>query len=78
MDRTGLSDHFDFALRWKPDESQFTQMQGTGVDAHTPKDTPDAADLYTAINEQLGLKLRSVRTPIEVLVIDRASAPSPN
>lgn len=78
VDQTHLTNHFDFDLHWTPDESQFTQMQGSGVDARVPANTPDTPNLYTAMSEQLGLKLRNGRVPVDVLAIDHATQPTPN
>ena len=58
VDRTGLSGSFDLELQWSPDQT---------ADAAGPS-------LFTAIQEQLGLKLESQRAPVEVLVIDRLEA----
>ena len=71
LDRTGLTGTFDARLRWRPD---------AGV---TPtadvQFTPDAGvSLFTAVQEQLGLKLDSTRAPIEVLVIDAVERPIPD
>jgi uncharacterized protein (TIGR03435 family) len=65
LDRTGLKGTYGFALK-------FTPAPGGG-----PQD-PDRADLFTALQEQLGLKLEAIRAPIDVLVIDGAEKPSPN
>lgn len=66
VDKTGLTGTYDVHLRWTPDESQ-------------PGDT-DSSDpsLFTAIEEQLGLKLESQKGPVETLVIDHAEKPSEN
>jgi uncharacterized protein (TIGR03435 family) len=74
VDRTGLTGRWDFTLRWTPDEFQFG---GLGVRVPPPANTADAPpDLFTAIQEQLGLKLESTRAPAEVLVVDRVEKPS--
>ena len=76
VDQTGLSGRFDFTLKWTPDESQFT---GMGVHVPAATDNPDAPpDLFTAIQEQLGLKLESTKAPVDVLVIDNVQKPSSN
>ena len=65
-----------FALTWTPDESQFA---GVGVHVPPPPDDPNAPPgLFTAIQEQPGLRLESTKVPVEVLVIDRAERPSEN
>jgi uncharacterized protein (TIGR03435 family) len=73
VDQTGLSERFDFRLLWTPDQSQF------GGRVPTATDDPNAPPgLFTAIQEQLGLKLDSKRTPVEVFVIDHVESPTEN
>ena len=79
VDQTGLTDRFDFVLKWTPDDSQFAQLRGAGVTAPPPGvDLKAPPGLYTAIQEQLGLKLESVKAPYDVIVIDHAEMPSAN
>jgi uncharacterized protein (TIGR03435 family) len=74
VDQTGLSGRYDFELKWTPDESQFS-----GQGAKVRRDDPDAPpDLFTAIQEQLGLQLKSTKASVDVLVIDRVEKPSEN
>ena len=74
VDQTGLSGRFDFTLLWTPDQSQFG---GLGVRVPAATDDPNAPPgLFTAIQEQLGLKLDSTKAPVEVIVVDRAEKPS--
>jgi uncharacterized protein (TIGR03435 family) len=75
VDKTGIAGKFDFSLRWTPDESQFSAM---GLRAPAAADNANAPPLFTAIEEQLGLKLEPVRAPAEVLVIDHVERPSEN
>ena len=71
LDRTGLTGTFDARLRWRPDAGLTT-----APDAQL---TPDAGvSLFTAVQEQLGLKLESTRAPLEVLVIDSVQRPTPD
>ncbi len=72
IDKTGLSGNFDFDLSWAPDETQFG-----GRGATMPAD-PDSPDLFTAMREQLGLDLRSMKGPVDVLVVDHAEKPDAN
>jgi uncharacterized protein (TIGR03435 family) len=72
VDKTGLFGRYDFDLEWAPDESQFG-----GEVPPPPAETP-AAPLFTAIQEQLGLKLEATRGPVSALVIDKAQRPSAN
>ena len=62
VDRTGLTGGFDFAMEWSP-----TQI-----------DSDDHPGIFTAIQEQLGLKLEGAKVPVEAVVIDRAEKPSDN
>jgi uncharacterized protein (TIGR03435 family) len=79
VDQTELSDRYDFTLKWTPDESQFAQFRGTGTVVPTPTDDPKAPpSLYTAMQEQLGLKMGPAKFPDDVIVIDHAEKPSEN
>jgi uncharacterized protein (TIGR03435 family) len=76
-DKTGLTGMYDFDLKWAPDPGTNAGPLGPpppGAPA-LPVD-PDAPNLYTAVQEQLGLKLESARGPVEVVVIDRIERPS--
>ena len=76
QDRTGLAGNYDFELTWTPDNMPPRpagadgppQINGVAVD-------PNGPSLFTAVQEQLGLKLDSQRGPVEMLVIDRAEKP---
>jgi uncharacterized protein (TIGR03435 family) len=79
VDQTALTDRYDFELKWTPDDSQFGQFRGTGVTVQPPKDEATALPgLYTAIQEQLGLKMGPAKVPDDVIVIDHADKPTPN
>jgi uncharacterized protein (TIGR03435 family) len=76
VDQTGLTGRYDINLDWTPDDSQFT---GMGAKASPPTDSANAApNLYTAIQEQIGLKLDATKALAEVLVIDHVEKPSEN
>lgn len=75
VDKTGLTGRYDFNLRWTPDESQFASL---GVRVPPPAADANAPGLFTAFQEQLGLKLDATRAPVEMLVIDRVEKPSEN
>jgi uncharacterized protein (TIGR03435 family) len=65
VDQAGLQGSYDFMLKWTFDDSRLTD----------PNALPS---LFTAIKEQLGLKLDAVKGPAEVYVIDRIERPSEN
>jgi uncharacterized protein (TIGR03435 family) len=76
LDQSGLAGRFDFTLTWTPDDSQFG-----GMGAKTPPPTDGGTappGLYTAIQEQIGLKLDATKAPAEVLVMDHVEKPSEN
>jgi uncharacterized protein (TIGR03435 family) len=76
IDQTGLTGRFDFTLLWTPDDSQFS---GMGAKIPPPTDNSSAPpDLYTAIQEQIGLKLDATKAPADVLIIDHVEKPSEN
>ncbi len=76
VDQTKLAGRWNFNLKWTPDETQFA-----GALAREPKpaETADAPPpLFTAMPEEIGLKLDAVRTAVPVLVIDHAAKVSEN
>jgi uncharacterized protein (TIGR03435 family) len=79
IDQTGLTGKYDFQLKWTPDESQFSQFRGTGAIVPPSADDPKAPpSLYTAIQEQLGLKMGPAKIADDVIVIDHVTKPSEN
>jgi uncharacterized protein (TIGR03435 family) len=79
VNETELKDRYDFELKWTPDESQFGQFRGTGAVVPPPPDDPKAPpNLYTAMQEQLGLKMAPGKFPDDVIVIDHVEKPSEN
>jgi uncharacterized protein (TIGR03435 family) len=77
IDKTGLTAKYDIHLEWTPDPSQMSQMQ-LPPDMPKPTFDPNGPSLFTAIQEQLGLKLESQKGPVEIFVIDHAEKPSEN
>ena len=76
VDHTELQGRYNFLLKWTPDESQFG---GMGIKVPPPSDAADAPPpLYTAITEQIGLKLDADKADVNVLVIDHVDHPSAN
>jgi len=76
VDQTGITGKWNFLLKWTADESQFS---GMGVKVPPPSDAADAPPpLFTAIQEQIGLKLDAGKAQVPVLVIDKVEKPSAN
>ena len=71
VDRTGLTGVFDITLTWTPDQVP----QGPSTALEPPAVDPNGPSIFTALQEQLGLKLDSQKGPVDVLVIDRAEHP---
>ncbi|HEX4064719.1 MAG TPA: TIGR03435 family protein [Acidobacteriaceae bacterium] len=67
LDKTGLIGKYDFKLQWQPQR----------LDA-APDPDATGPSLFAALKEQLGLKLEPAKAPVPIVVIDAASAPSPN
>jgi uncharacterized protein (TIGR03435 family) len=58
IDQTGLKGRYDFTLEWTPD--------------NVPPGDATAPSLFTAVQEQLGLKLESRKAPVEIIIVDSA------
>jgi uncharacterized protein (TIGR03435 family) len=77
IDKTGLSGSFDIDLEWTPDPAQARDTAGAARAAAAVAATPgERVSIYTALQEQLGLRLQPARAPLEVLVIDRLERPT--
>ncbi len=73
VDKTGLTGKFDFGLEFRP-SGQLSAAPGGP--AQLPAEVEARADFFTAIQEQLGLKVENTKTPVEVYVIDKVQKPS--
>ena len=79
VDKTGLSGRYDFKLEWSPDASRLQSPSvGASEDSTTPPPNASGTSILTAVQEQLGLKLVSGKSPVEVIVIDHVERPSGN
>jgi uncharacterized protein (TIGR03435 family) len=72
-DRTGLDGRYDFRVEFTPDEA----VPRFG-DEHPPAGDPDGSSLFTALQEQIGLRLQATRGPVEIVVVDRVERPTEN
>jgi len=76
VDRTGLSGNFDAELRFTPERiPSFGPADSVNAVPGVQPIDPNGASLFTAVQEQLGLKLEAQRGPVDVLVIDRVEPP---
>jgi uncharacterized protein (TIGR03435 family) len=79
-DKTGLTGKYNFTLKWTPGENESMGIGGMFVRAPAPATaSPEAADpgvsIFTALQEQLGLRLESAKVKIDAMVIDSAEKP---
>jgi uncharacterized protein (TIGR03435 family) len=65
IDKTGLMGNYDVAMKWASDRVPSSEENG-------------GASIYTALQEQLGLKLKAAKGPVETLVVDHVEMPSEN
>jgi len=75
-DRTGLTGPYAFDLRWAAEPSLPNAATGGIPSAATPDSLP--ASIFTAVQEQLGLKLEAIKGTVEFLLVDHIERPRPN
>jgi uncharacterized protein (TIGR03435 family) len=80
VDKTGLPDKYDFTLRWTSDRQDLAPRGNAdgGPGAAAPLPDSSGPSIFTALQEQLGLKLESQKGPVETLIIDSVEKPSEN
>jgi uncharacterized protein (TIGR03435 family) len=74
IDKTGLSGLYDIDLHWTPDQMPRNLPPGIQL----PPVDPNGPSIFTAVQEQLGLRLESTTGPVDSLVIERVEKPSEN
>jgi uncharacterized protein (TIGR03435 family) len=77
-DKTGLTGNYDYALQWTPDDVGAPMGGDTGPGKGDVSSDAGGPTLFTALEEQLGLKLESSKTTVDVVVIDHIDLPSEN
>jgi uncharacterized protein (TIGR03435 family) len=82
VDKTGLTGNYNYTLQWTPDDVGMPMGGGGGGDAAPGKGDPSSdaggPSLFTALEEQLGLKLEATKSAVDVIVIDHIDLPSEN
>jgi uncharacterized protein (TIGR03435 family) len=74
VDRTGLNGRYDVDLEWQPDQ---LPQRSPGAGDVPPTDM-NRSSIFTAVQEQLGLKLQATKAPVDVIVIDHVEQPTPD
>jgi len=69
IDQTGLNGLYDFHLTWTPD---------AGLSQAAPAASENGPSLFTALTDQLGLKLESKKSPVQVYVVEKIEQPKEN
>jgi uncharacterized protein (TIGR03435 family) len=72
VDKTGLTGKYDFTLQWNPEDMDGPAAQDASSTANS------APSIFTALQEQLGLKLEAVKGPVDTIVVDHVEMPSEN
>jgi uncharacterized protein (TIGR03435 family) len=78
IDQTGLKDRYDLRLSWTPDESQYGGRVPPPNNSDSGADGDPLPPLFTAIQEQLGLRLDAMKAPVKMMVIEHIDKPSAN
>lgn len=79
IDQTGLQDEYDYQLEWTPDPGQGgAESIGLPPELPRPRVETNGPSIFTALQEQLGLRLVSQKGPLEIIVIDSVEKPSAN
>jgi uncharacterized protein (TIGR03435 family) len=77
QDRTGLTGNYDFSLNWTPGEGESNGIAGFLDHSPAPATAPEpGVSIFTALQEQMGLRLESTKVTIEAIVIDSAERPT--
>ncbi|HEV3139770.1 MAG TPA: TIGR03435 family protein [Vicinamibacterales bacterium] len=77
-DRTGATGTFVMELTWTPDQMPLGSAVSDPSKNKGVKIDPNGPSIFTALQEQLGLKLQSAKGPVDVFVIDRVERPTKN
>jgi uncharacterized protein (TIGR03435 family) len=80
LDKTGLTGKYDFTLHWAPDEAGASLLKAanSGQPSNETALPSSGPSIFTAVEEQLGLRLEPAKGPVECLVIDHVEQPTEN
>jgi len=80
IDKTGLTGRYNIKLTWSPDPGEGGALRGPGPgpDGPPPPSSDSGPSIFTALQEQLGLRLESQKGPVELIVVDKVEKPTGN
>jgi uncharacterized protein (TIGR03435 family) len=78
VDQTGLTDRFDFNVRYAPDATQVANFPAGVPPPPAGNDADAPPDLFTAFQQQVGMKLEPKKGFVHVVVVDKVERPSEN
>ena len=78
VDKTGMTEKYDYTLSFVPDESMKAGILLPGSGGGAPPPEAEGPSIFTALQEQLGLKLVAQKQPVDVIVIDHMEQPTAN
>lgn len=78
LDHTGLTGTYDVTLKWTPETPEQVQFSGGEGADDAPATDATGTSIFTALQEQLGLRLESQKASVETLVIEHIEEPSAN
>ncbi len=78
VDKTGLTGKYDIELKFGPEDGKVGMMQGDPSAEAGPVTTDSGPSIFTALQEQLGLKLEPTKGPVDTIVVDHLEMPSEN
>ena len=78
VDKTGLTGSYDYSLSFAPDDSMKAEMLPPGSSGGAPPPEAEGPSIFTALQEQLRLKLVAEKQPVDVIVIDHLEQPTAN
>src|SRR5262249_45344227 len=78
IDRTGLDGEYKFRMEWAEEANLKEKVPGESPTVETAAADDTKPSFFSAIQEQLGLKLESSKAPVDIIVIERAEKPTAN
>jgi bla regulator protein blaR1 len=78
VNETGLDADYDFKLDWNPDAEAPPSLDGAGSSLGSSRPAQEGLSIFSALQDQLGLKLEPRKEPVNLVIVDKVERPSPN